>query len=195
MYLNSGLLHSHPAAAYCFTALLIYSWTSDVLRAFCFAVWCGSAKKYKTKSISALEEAGWIQDEAVLLPSLSWCGSWWIPLVWVVVCPLLTSNLVGRSWWLWHVTDIPGDLGCGGGHQLSWQQCFFPWLLLTAEYPCQARAGSCLSSALCMDVTSKTCFLCLLMLLLLACCFVLPCAQWWWCDAERNGKLASTVQP
>lgn len=34
-------------------------------------------------------------------------------------CLLLTSRLVGRSWWVWHVTNVPGDLGCGGEHQLS----------------------------------------------------------------------------
>lgn len=39
-------------------------------------------------------------------------------------CLLLTSHLVGRGWWVWHVTNVPGDLGCRGEHQLSWRRRF-----------------------------------------------------------------------
>lgn len=66
-------------------------------------------------------------------------------------CLLLTSHLVGRGWWVWHVTNVPGDLGRRGRRAPAELAAMLrrpaPRLRLglAVEYPCQgALAGSSL---------------------------------------------------
>lgn len=111
---------------------------------------------YLSKYIPALQASrGWYRK--ALLASLSgwqalrgqrvvgWLGAscHWPRAGWRLPVYLSPS---GQGWWVWHVTNVPGDLVCRGEHQLSWLQShFFLQLVLAVEYPCQrALAGSSL---------------------------------------------------